>query len=148
MSGRQRTIKVVKAVKGVKGLAIAYLAGRERRGQAPWAVEHLSGVAVCHCQTEEEARATVHKLAALADWTEPMPWHRYGEILDQLHGKPWSPNVYGVPLSTKNDFISDLVSFLFKDGDTWNLDKDVSGADLVEWATGRLTRMGLIPPVG
>jgi hypothetical protein len=38
------------------------------------------------------------------------------------------------------------VCFLFKDGDTWNLDKDVSGADLVEWATGRLTEMGLIPP--
>jgi hypothetical protein len=38
--------------------------------------------------------------------------------------------------------------FLFKDGDTWNLDKDVSGADLVEWATGRLTKMGLTPPVG
>ena len=43
MSHRQRTIKVVKAVKGVKGLAIAYFAGRERQGQAPWAVEHLSG---------------------------------------------------------------------------------------------------------
>lgn len=148
MGGRQRTIKVVKAVKGVKGLAIAYIADRERHGQAPWAVEHLSGMTVCHCQTEEEAGDTVQKLAPLADWTKPMPWHRYGEILDRLHGKPWSPNVYGVPLSTKNDFICDLVSFLFKDGDTWNLDKDVSGADFVEWATGRLTEMGLIPPVG
>jgi hypothetical protein len=148
MSVRQRTVKVVKAVKGVKGLAIAYTAARERDGQAPWAVEHLSGMTVCHCQTEEEARDTAHTLAPLADWTKPMPRHRYGEILDRLHGKPWSPSVSGVSLSTKDDFICDLVSVLFKDGDTWNLDKDVSGADLVEWATGRLTEMGLIPHVG
>lgn len=147
MSGRQRTVKVVKAVKGVKGLAIAYSAERERQGQAPWTVEHLSGITVCHCQTEEEARDTARKLAPLADWTKPMPWHRYREILDRLQGNPWSPNVYGVTMGAKNDFIRDLVCFLFKDGDTWNLDKDVSGADLVEWATGRLTEMGLTPPV-
>jgi hypothetical protein len=148
MSSRQHVVKVVKAVKGVQGLAIAYTAAREMEGQAPWAVEHLSGMTVCHCQTKEEARDTAHKLAPLADWTKPMPRHRYREILDRLHGKPWSPNVCGVPLDTKNEFICDLVSFLFKDGDTWNLDKDVSGADFVEWATVRLTEMGLTPPDG
>lgn len=146
MSSRQHVVKVVKAVQGVQGLAIAYTAWRQREGLVPWAVEHLSGVAVCHFQTEEEARDTAHALAPLADWTKPMPQHRYHEILDRLHGKPWSPNVYGVALSTKDDFIRDLVSFLFKDRDTWNLDKDVSGADFVEWATGRLTEIGLTPP--
>ena len=148
MGGRQRTVKVVKAVKGVQGLATTYLPGREADGQAPWAVEHLFGMVVCYCQTEAEAEETARSLAPLADWTKPMPWHRYGEILDRLHGKPWSPNVYDVALSTKDDFICDLVRFLFKDGDTWNVDKVVSGADLVEWATGRLTEMGLTPPRG
>ena len=148
MSRRQKTIKVVKAIKGVKGLAIAHVAGRERQGQAPWAVEHLSGIAVCHCQTEEEARDTARTLAPLADWTKPMPWHRYREILDRLHGNVWSPNIHSVTLADRNDFIRDIVCFLFKDGDTWNLDKDVSGADFVEWATGRLGEMGLTPPEG
>jgi hypothetical protein len=147
MSRRHPVVKTVKAVKGVKGLAVSHTAGRQRHGQAPWAVEHLSGIAVCYCKTEAEAEETARKLAPLADWTKPMPWHRYREILDRLHGNPWSPNVFGVSLGTKNDFIRELVCFLFKDGDTWNLDKDVSGADLVQWATGRLTEMGLTPPI-
>ena len=148
MSRRHPIVKTVRAVKGVQGLAISYTAWRESQGLAPWAVEHVAGVTVCYCQTEEEAEETARKLAPLADWTKPMPRHRYQEILDRLQGKPWSPNVNGVPSDTKNDFIRDLVCFLFKDGDAWNLDKDVSGADLVEWATGRLTEMGLTPPDG
>ena len=55
MSSGQRAVKTGRAVQGVQGLAISYTAWRESQGLAPWAVEHVFGMAVCYCQTEAEA---------------------------------------------------------------------------------------------